>query len=152
MYFFCGDIDQLGRVFVTQTRNMFGLRSLVKRFREFGCSDQMWTEVCDRLRLVSRWQIVKSNRSFFNDLWKHDGMIRIQVHIPSLLLELTSKVLFCQKCNHTLRNVDDWTRHKLKTIFWLRSHFHVAMPSCFWSKFDVGNKFLFVFAKTHPWF
>ena len=47
-------IDQ-GRVFATLTRNMFGLQSLVKRFR---------------------------NGSFVNNLLKHDGMIaRIQADI-----------------------------------------------------------------------
>ena len=32
----------LGRVFATLTKNMFGLRSLFKRFRESGCAAMMW--------------------------------------------------------------------------------------------------------------
>ena len=43
------------------------------------CSDQTWTEVCDRLRLVSRWRTIKRNRILVNCLLKHDGFIvRIQ--------------------------------------------------------------------------
>ena len=61
------------------------------------CSDQTWTKVCDRLRLVSRRRIVKSNEGFVNYWLKHDGMIvRIQVHVylSSLLLALMSKFHF----------------------------------------------------------
>ena len=74
-------------------------------------------------RLVSRWRIVKSKESLVNYWLKHDGMI---VRIPSsLLLAFMSNFYFAKILitPYILRNVDDWTRHKLKTIFWLRSRF-----------------------------
>ena len=51
----------------------------------------------------------------------------------SLLLALTSKFCFAKNliAPYILRNVDDWTRRKLKTIFWLRSRFRVAVPVLF---------------------
>ena len=121
---------------------MFGLRSLVTHFsrvvlRWRHYSDQTSTEVCDRFRLVSRWRIVKSNESFANYWLKHDVMIiRIQVYLSSLLPALMSKFHFAKMLItlFILRNNEDWTRHKMKTIFWLRFRFRVAMPSCFWSR------------------
>ena len=131
----------------TLTRNMFGLWLLVMPFREYGravmmshCSDQTWTKFSDRLFLVSRWRIVKSNKSFVHYLFKNCGMIVIQLYLSSLLLALTSNFHLAKP--HIFRNVGDWKRHKLKTSCWLRSRFHMAMPSWFW--------FLFMFAKTHP--
>ena len=80
----------------TVTRNMFGLWSLVKCFREFGCAVLIKREpkFVIGYRLVSRWRIVKSNKSFVNYWLKHDGMI---VRIPSsLLLALASKFYFAK--------------------------------------------------------
>ena len=56
--------------------------------------------------------------------------------ISSLLLALTSKfhVANILITPYNLRNVDDWTRHKLQTVFWLRSRFREAMTSCFLSR------------------
>ena len=108
---------------------------VVLRWRH--CFDQTWAEVCDQLCLVSRWRIVKSNKRFVNYLSKNDGMIvRIPVHLSCLLLAPTSKFYFANMLitPYNLRNVENWAHHKLKTIFWLRLHFRVAMPSCFWSR------------------
>ena len=86
---------------------------------------QTWTEVCDRLRLVSRWRIVKSNENFVNYWLINDGMIRIKIYLSSLLLALTSKFHFTKMLitPYILRNFEDWTRHKLKTSFWLNLSF-----------------------------
>ena len=105
-----------GRVFATVARNMFGLRSLVKRFREFGCAAMtslFWPNVNQRLWSVTTWfqdgglwKVTKVN------YWlKHDGMIvRIQVYLSRLILALTSKFYFAKKkliTPYILRNVDD---------------------------------------------
>ena len=71
-----------GRVFATVTRNMFGFRSLVKRFREFGraamtslfwpnMNRSLWS-VNGLIRLVSRWRIVKSNVNYCVKTWWND--------------------------------------------------------------------------------
>ena len=76
------------------------------------------------------------------------------IYLSSLLLALTSKFHFTKMLitQYILRNVEDWTRHKLKTSLWLCSHFRVAMPSLVpGQEFDIRNKFLFVFAKSRPW-
>ena len=91
--------------------------------------------VCDRLRFG--FKIVKSNECFVNYWLKHDGMIvRMQVYLSSLLLALTSEFHFAKIwiTLYILRNIEDWTRLKLQTSFWLRSRFRVAMTSCFWSR------------------
>ena len=44
-------------------------------------------------------------------------------YISSLLQALTSKFYFAKIVRIFWPNVDDWARHKLKTIFWLRSAF-----------------------------
>ena len=110
----------------TVTRKTFGLWSLVQHFREFGCAamTSTWTKVCDWLRLVSRWRIVKSNKSFVNYLLKHDGMIvHIPVYVSSLLLALTSKFYFAK--------------------IWITPY--ILMPSCFWNmtsetSFKLGSR------------
>ena len=51
-------IYKQGRVFATVTRNMFGLRSLVNRFREFGCAAMtslFWPKVNRSLWSVTSW-------------------------------------------------------------------------------------------------
>ena len=125
--------------------------SVVLRWRH--CSDQTWTEVCDRLRFVSRWRIVKCNKSFVNYWLKHDGMI-VRIHVPrSLLLALTSKFYFAKVwiAPYILRNVDDWTRRKLKTIFWLHLRFRIPIGHLVsGQEHDVRNKFLVRVAKTRP--
>ena len=78
------------------TRNMFGLRSLVKHFHEFGCTAMMslfWQNVTQSLW----WSVMLGFKSFFHYLLKHDGMIvRLQVYLSSLLLALTSKFHFAK--------------------------------------------------------
>ena len=135
-------------VVATVTRNMFGLRSLAFSRVRLCCDDvivltKREPKFVIGYRLVSRWWIVKSNESFVTYWLKRDGMIvRIPVYLSSLLLAPTSKFYFANIwiTPYILRNVDNWTRRKLKTFFWLRSRFRAAVLFLVKNN-DVRNKF-----------
>ena len=139
-------------VFATVTRNTFGLRSLVKRFHEFGCAAMTSLKSVIGYAWFQRWRIVKSNESFVNYWFKNDGMIvRIPVYLSSLLLALTSKFYFAKiwtsqkyELHRVFWETLMFAGRKLKTIFWLRSCFRVASYAVLFliKNNDVRNKFL----------
>ena len=85
------------------------------------CSDQMWTEVCNRLRLVSRWRIVKSKKSFVNYLLKHWWNDCSNTSIYSKFITSTHEEVFLAQILITpyiLRNVDDWNTWQTENTFY----------------------------------
>ena len=89
---------------------MFGLRSLVKYFS--------WISLCsDGVIVLTK----REPKSVIGYTWFQDGglyKLTDKFHLANILIT-----------PYILRSVEDWTRHKLKTNFWLRCRFCIAMPS-----------------------